>query len=66
MEAMENTSQASLGATQAWHLQRPSQAHLLQRRPLRMGGETYMRGTSYIERSACPQRARKLFGLLCD
>ena len=31
-----------------------------------MGGETYMRGTSYIERSACPQRARKLFGLLCD
>ena len=34
--------------------------------PIRMGGETYMRGTSNIERSACPQRPRKLFGLLRD
>ena len=46
--------------------QRLSQAHLLQRRPLRMGGETNMRSTSYIERCAYPQRSRKLFGLLCD
>ena len=40
--------------------------HLLQRRPLRMGGATYMRDASYIKRSAYPQRPRKLFGLLRD